>query len=257
MFSSTSRSRVPVLAVFASVVAASLVLFSLPVGARPSRLRGGADATVNADNRATNRTLVATGTARVRGIPDVLQMQFGVRTRGRTVGEALDRNSKAASRVVAVLFDGGVDKTDLQTSNFSISPSHDPRTGDVTGYEVGNVLTVRLRDMDRVGSLIDQAVEAGGDDVVMHGVTFEFADATALISAARGEAVRRARSQAEELAKAAGVELGEIRKISESSEQAVPLFSVPEAARSQASDVTIEPGTEELTVMVTIVYTLR
>lgn len=252
MLPSTHRSRVIACTVFVIVLAAPLALSVAPVGARPTVLSGATEPT---GDDVAKRTLVATGTARVRGIPDVLEMRLGVQSRGRTVGDALDRNNAAASKIVEVLFDGGVDPKDLQTSNFSIHPTYGSRTGEVTGYEVSNVLTVRLRDIDGAGGLIDRAAEAGGDDAVMYGVSFAFQDATDLIAAARTEAVRRARRQAEQLAEAADVELGKVQSISESSDESIPVFAAPEVARS--TDVAIQPGTEELTVRVTIVYALR
>lgn len=205
-----------------------------------------------------DRTVVGTGIGRIRGVPDVLTMTMGVTSRGRTVGEALDRNNAAAAKVVDVLVDGGVDKRDLQTSNFSIGPVRDDRSGNITGYQASNVLTVTLRDLGRAGKLIDRAAEAGGDDVVVRGVQLGFDDTSDLVARARADAVKRARSQAEQLARAAGVELGEVLTINESSRDLGPVLAAPETTdRAQALDVTIEPGTEELTVYVTIVFALR
>ena len=122
---------------------------------------------------------------------------------------------------------------------------------------MSNLVSVQLRDLAKAGSLIDKAAGAGGDDVVMHGVSFGFDDTSGLIAQARAEAVKRARTQAEQLAEAAGVELVEVRTISESSYDPGPVAAAPEASSRAADSVAISPGSEELSVQVTIVYTIR
>lgn len=221
---------------------------------RSDRVRTGLD--LPTDATATDRTLVATGTARVRGVPDVLTMTLGVTTRADSVGTALDRNNATVDKVMRVLTDGGVDKKDVQTSSFSISPVYDDGS-DIDGYQVSNLVSVQLRDLDHAGQLIDQAASAGGDDVVMQGVSFGFDDTSALVAQARAEAVKRARAQAEQLADAAGVTLVEVRTISESSFDPGPVAVAPEASARAADAIAISPGAEELSVQVTVVYTIR
>jgi hypothetical protein len=244
------------LLVGATALAAIVVATAVPVAAdtaRPTRARAATEPTAET----TDRTVVATGTAKVRGVPDVLTMTLGVTSRADTVGAALDRNNAAVGKVMDVLTDAGVDEKDVQTSSFSIGPVYDDRGAKVTGYQVSNLVTVTLRDLARAGTLIDRAAQAGGDDVVMHGVSFSFDDASGLVARARAEAVRRARAQAEQLAQAAGVELVAVRTISESSPDAGPVLSAPEASARADTGVAIAPGSEELSVQVTVVYTIR
>ncbi|MBM3658609.1 MAG: DUF541 domain-containing protein [Actinobacteria bacterium] len=221
---------------------------------RPRRAATGLDATTAP--AAADRTLVATGTARVRGVPDVLTMNLGVSTRGDSVGDALGRNNDAIRKVMAVLRDGDVDEKDIQTSSFSISPYYDDNS-EIDGYQVSNLVTVQLRDLAKAGTLIDKAAGAGGDDVVMRGVSFGFDDTSALVAQARTDAVKRARAQAEQLSEAAGVTLVEVRTISESSYDPGPVAAAPQAELRAADSVAIAPGAEELSVQVTVVYTIR
>jgi uncharacterized protein YggE len=259
----TQRTRRPrrTLPVLATATAAALVMALLAANAAPAAARSGrrngvttATEPVSGDSP---RTLVATGIARVRGVPDLLTMTLGVSTRGRTVGEALDRSNRAGAEVMAVLADRGVDKKDIQTSSFSVGPVYDDRSTEITGYQVSNLVTVQLRDLAGAGSLIDDAALAGGDDVVVQGVSFGFDDTSDLVAQARAEAVKRARNQAEQLARAAEVELGEVRTISESSMDTGPVLAAPEAASRATDDVGIEPGSEELSVQVRIVFAIR
>lgn len=262
--SHSTRPRRPSVRIVAVVVAALTGLVGIattaPASARTARTERSArhrtgldqpDATPTAD-----RTLVATGTARVRGVPDVLTMTLGVTTRGDTVGAALDRNNDALTKVMKVLDEGDVDAKDVQTSSFSISPVYDDNS-DIDGYQVSNLVVVQLRDLARAGTLIDRAAAAGGDDVVMHGVSFGFDDTSSLVAQARAEAVKRARAQAEQLSEAAGVQLVEVRTITESSIDDGPVLAAPEAPSRAAGSVAISPGSEELSVQVTVVYTIR
>ena len=258
-----------------TLVALTTVLAAVPIGAnigpaaarsdpsdrfaRSARTSRATDATLPTDPTATPRTVVGTGIARVRGVPDLLTLTLGVTSEARTVGEALDRNNDALDRVMKALRDGGVEKQDIQTSNFSIGSKRDDRTNEINGYQVTNLVTVRIRDLAKAGSLIDKAAEAGGDDVVMQGVSFGFDDTSDLIAQARADAVKRARSQAQQLADAAGVQLGDVITISESSRDYGPVLAAPEAAAKSpaAADVTISPGSEELAVHVSIVFSIR
>ena len=245
----------PIAAVLVTVLVGVLVgTAAAPASARTTRTgrRGTvAVATDTTDTTDPSRTVVATGIAQVRGVPDMLTMTLGVTSRGRTVGEALDRNTTAAKKVMEVLTDGGVDKKDIQTSSFSIGPTYDDH------YQVSNQVSVQLRDLAKAGALIDKAAGAGGDDVVMQGVSFGFDDTSDLVAQARADAVKRARSQAEQLARAAGVELGEVRTISESSTDVGPVAAPEAASKSTADAVPIAPGSQEVSVQVSIVFTIR
>ena len=231
-----------------------LVGAAAPASARTTRQRAAADTGTTTDS---SRTIVATGTARVRGTPDVLTVNLGVTSRGHTVGEALDRNNAAARKVLDVLLDAGVDKKDLQTTNFSIGPIYGDNANDIQGYQVSNIVVAQLRDLDKAGSLLDKAAQAGGDDVVVRNVSFDIDDTSDLVSAARADAVKRARNQAEQLAAAAGVQLGDVLTISESSQDVGPVLAAPEAADRAASTVPIQSGSQELTVQVSVVFSIR
>ena len=251
------------LAAAALTAVAVLATTAAPASARTPRQRTGAG---NGSSTVTEpvatadptRTIVATGTARVRGTPDVLTVSVGVTTRGQSVGEALDRNNSGARRVIDVLLDGGVDKKDVQTTSFSISPIYGDNGNDIEGYAVSNLVVAQLRDLEKAGSLLDKAAQAGGDDAIVRGVRFDIEDTSDLISSARTDAVKRARSQAEQLAAAAGVQLGDVMTITEASRDVGPVEQVyREAADDSAASVPIQTGSEVLTVQVSVVFSIR
>jgi uncharacterized protein YggE len=225
-----------------------------PAAARAAEPGPATRATTVAEATGAPGTVTGVGVARVRGTPDTLTLELGVTSRAKSAGEALSQNSASAQKVISILVEAGIDKKDIQTSNFSITPVTDERGATVIGYSVDNLLTVTLRDLGRAGTLIDRATEVAGDDVVVRGLAFSIDDDSDLVATARQEAVKRARSQAEQLAGAAGVGLGSVVDIHESSPSVGPVLEHGAAASAAAP---IEPGSEILTVEVTIVFSLR
>ena len=208
------------------------------------------------DKSGDRRTITVTSTGLVRGTPDVLELTIGVQTRARTAVEALGRNSTLARKVIDVVKNAGVDEGDIQTSYLSVYPVYDQDGQDFEGYSVSNVVTASLRDFDKAGEVIDAATKIAGDEIVVEGISFSFDDNTELVAKARSDAVKRAKTQAEQLADAAGVDLGDLLSIREDSAPSGPVFDF-EASRSLAATdeaAPIEPGAQAVNVQVTLVY---
>ena len=202
------------------------------------------------------RTIDVVGTGQVRGTPDVLSLTLGVGTRDKSAGTALTHNSELTSRLIGVLRDAGVDEKDIQTANLSISPVYDDDGENVIGYGVSTTVDVQIRDLGKAGQIVDAAAEAAGDEIVVNSLYFSFDDNSDLVAQARAEAVKRARSQAEQLAKAAGVELGDVITMSESTSSEGPVLdAAPKAATAEdAGSVPIQPGSESLAVQVSMSF---
>lgn len=202
-----------------------------------------------------SRRITVTGTGLVRGTPDVLELVVGVKTRALTAAEALNHNSELARKVIDVLRAAGVEDEDLQTSDLSITPFYDDE-GDFEGYAIYNQLHATIRDLDKAGGIIDAATKTAGNEIIVQGVYFSFDDNTALVAKARADAVRRARLQAEQLADAAGVDLGDLLTLSEDSVPYGPVFEadLQRAADGEIAAAPIEPGSESLSVQVTLIY---
>jgi len=206
-------------------------------------------------SREEPRTVTVTATGLVEGTPDVLELVVGVQSRDKSAREALDRNNDLAQKVIDALRDAGVEDDDVQTNNLSVSPSYD-NDGDINGYEVSNLVTAKLKDFDKAGEVIDAATNIAGDEVIIQGVPFD--DNSILVARARTEAVKRARSQAQQLAKAADVDLGDLLSMTEESAPEPPVFEQSADAREgAASAAPIEPGSETLSVQVTLVYEIK
>jgi len=205
------------------------------------------------------RAITVQATGLVRGTPDVLELMLGVDTRGKTAGEALAQNNKLTVGVLKVLDDAGVGDKDIQTSNLSISPVYDDDGEVVIAYEVSNHVVATLRDLSKAGEVVDAATKAAGDEIVVQGLYFSIDDNSGLVAQARADAVKRAKTQAQQLADAAGVKLGELQSLVEESSPVGPVLEAQERAPAPSSgdaSVPIQPGSQQLSVNVTLVYSI-
>ncbi|MCI0777568.1 MAG: SIMPL domain-containing protein, partial [Chloroflexi bacterium] len=150
------------------------------------------------------------GTGSVFGEPDVAILTLGVEAQADSVGEARAEAAEAMDAMVTVLKDSGVEDSDIQTSRFSVEPRYNFRDGEqeLIGFFVNNLVTVKIRDIDETGTLIDDVVEAGGDLTRVQNLRFTIDDLEELQQEARRLAMENAKSKAETLADAGGVDLG-------------------------------------------------
>lgn len=224
---------------------------ALAVGA--AALTGCAANAIGDSTDNTGITTSATGTA--TATPDTVTVTLGVTTRAATARAALDDNNARARSLIDALKERGIPAEDLQTSGLSINPVYGEDTSQITGYEVGNQVRATMRDIGRAGELIDAAASAAGDAVRVDGLSFSVSEDSEALARARAEAVRAARTQAEQMAEAAGVGVGDVRSISDVAVNIPgPLFRGSESFADAA--VPIEPGTQELSVTVTVVFAL-
>jgi uncharacterized protein YggE len=200
------------------------------------------------------RTITVVGTGEVRGTPDVADLTLGVSGRGQTAADVLGTIADRAQKVIDALHGGGVTDDDIQTSDLSVQPVLDDQDR-ITGYEATNTVTARIRDLGKAGGIVDAAAAKAGDNIRVQGITFSIDDDSKLLAAARTKATKRARAQAEQLASGAGVEVGDVQSISEST-SSVPLMYSADAAERAAS-TPLQPGSETLSVSATVVFAIR
>jgi len=219
--------------------------------------------TVVSADEASPRIKVS-GEGSVSLVPDMAILELAVTREAKTARAALDANSAAMSEVLEEMEDEGIAERDLQTSNFSIQPKYfypKPQSSGarqppkIVGYTVRNSLTVRVRDISRVGAILDKSVNLG----VNEGGSIRFAndDPSEATSVARSKAVKNAMEKAETLAGAAGVELGRVLEISERSTNPQPRpmarMAMMEAASSDAA-VPVASGENSYKVVVNMEY---
>jgi len=228
----------------------------IPAGQADAGAAAASGATLVADTTGSaGSSITAQGTGTVTGTPDVVTIAIGVQTQSASAKTALEDNNKRATDVIGVLKDSGVAPADLQTSQLSIYPTYDDKGQQITGYQVTNMVTVKLRDISRAGAVIDAAGKAAGDAVRVQQLTFSIDDDSALRAQARTDAVKRAQAQAKQMADAAGVQLGAVRSIIETP-SATPYYPPMAAASSDGASASmpVQPGSQELSVVIQVVY---
>ena len=116
----------------------------------------------------------------------------------------------AAQGVIDALKAAGISEDDITTTDLSLWPRTDDDGKAIVGYTATNSVNTTIRTIDKAGTTIDAATKAAGDDTRVNGISFSVSDPTAVAGEARAQAVARAKVQAEELAKAAGVKVGPV-----------------------------------------------
>lgn len=201
--------------------------------------------------------ITVTGEGRVEAAPDMATITVGVSTSADTAGAALSTNSKAVAAVLAQLQDAGIAPRDMQTSGLSLGPQYDHSASSgqaaITGYAASNIVTVRVRALERLGGVLDDLVGAGANQ--FHGLGFGLQDPQPAADEARRRAVGEARRKAQLYAEAAGVTLGRVISITE---QTVHDGPGPVLMRSAAAEsaVPIAEGELAMTAQVNVVYEL-
>ena len=202
------------------------------------------------------RQITVVGTGEVKAAPDQATVQIGVQTQGEAARDALTENNAKMAALIEQLKQLGVAEKDIQTSNFSISPTYNNDGRVVTGYQVNNMASVTIRYVAAAGDLLDKIVSAGANTV--WGISFGIGDPKALQSAARDAAIADARTRAEAMAKAAQGTVGQVLSISENIGQVPqPLLMQGGAGAAAADSVAVAPGEQAVTAQVQITYELR
>src|SRR5665647_425993 len=203
------------------------------------------------------------GRAKVAGTPDTLRLDLSVVASATSVSEALASANRSTSAVQKSLLDSNVQKKDLQTSGLNIQPEYDysnnasPR---LKGYQVTESISAKLRDLGRAGDVIGKAVSAGGNAVRVNGISLDLEDTSALVSSARDKAFANAKAKAEQYARAAGRSLGDVSSIAEDVTAPSPIpmpYGLDAASAKDMRSVPIEPGSQDVSVSVTVLFEMR
>ncbi|MFN8487137.1 MAG: SIMPL domain-containing protein [Caldilineaceae bacterium] len=166
---------------------------------------------------AVPRTITVVGEGQVSIKPDTAHANIGVEVVKPTVKEASAENKKVIATVLEVLKKQGIAEKDIQTSGFSIFAERFSQEGSGNGdqvrYHVSNNVMVVIRNLDKVGDVLDAAIEAGANNI--YGVDFSLEDTSKIQSDARAKAIADAKAKAEDLGKLTGVTIGDVVSVSE------------------------------------------
>ena len=203
-----------------------------------------------------------TGQGKVTAVPDIATLRLGIEAQETSVAEAQTQAAEAMDNVMTALTKNGVAKKDIQTQYFSIRQvttwDRVKEEQTVVGYRVTNMVTAKIRDMDKVGSIIDAVAEAGGDLTRINSIGFSVDDPSAYYEEARQKAMADAKAKGEQLAELAGVTLGKPTYISEGISYPVyPRGAIyEEAVAAPAPETSISPGEMEIGRTVQVVYAI-
>ncbi len=207
-----------------------------------------------------DRGIIVSGEGEVRATPDVLAVTLEVETRAGTVAEARAMNTEAAAKLIAVLKAGGIAERDIQTRNISVNAEYDrPDRGapSVAGYVVSNSIRVSLRDLEKAGGTIDDALAAAGDAGRLGGIRFDFSKPAPLYVEARIRACRDAREKAQALAAGMGVKLGKLISVVEGAPDSGPQPRMAMFAARVKESMPIEAGESFISASVTARYAIK
>jgi uncharacterized protein YggE len=201
--------------------------------------------------------ITVTGTGTVTGTPNQLILSMGVQVNAGSVGSALGQADQVVNRVTATLRARGVTPADIQTSGLYIQPNYRNNSQIPDSYGVDESITATLRRISAAGAQIDAAVQAGGNAVTVDGISLNLTDTSSLLGRARAAAVADARHKASQYAAALGRPLGPVVSITDQAPtQPILPYANGAAGASRAPSVPISPGTQQLSVSVTVVYAI-
>jgi uncharacterized protein len=221
---------------------------------------GALAAPLSAEEKPMERIVTVSASGTVSAEPDEAIISTGVTSESKTAREALSKNTEAMKKVIAELKAQGIEPKDIQTTQFNVDPvSAYPKEGQppvVTGYRVTNSVAVRVRNLDKLGGVLDQLVTVGANQI--GGISFDVSKAETLKDDARKEAMANALRRAKLLAAASGADVGEVMQISEevNFQGPQPVMYARKIAMS-AEAAPVERGSQQLESRVTVTWKLK
>ncbi len=203
------------------------------------------------------QTVSFTGEGKVKAEPDTAKVDIGLITEGKDTITVQNENSSKMNAVIKFLKDKGIGEADVKTSNYSLSPKYEYGKGksSLAGYTLSQNLTVTVRNLGKIGEVLDGAVSNGANRI--DSVSLFIEKPEELKNKAREEAVRIAKEKAALTSSTAGFRLGRLVGFSEGFSGEPPIFYESLAKGGGAPAPQIEPGTQEIKVNVTLTYLLK
>ncbi len=206
--------------------------------------------------------ITATGTGKVSIKPDVAYIQMGVMTINKDARKAQEDNKTTMNKVIEKLKSMGIDDKDIQTTSYEISPqySYQDNKQILEGYQVENIVKVTVRDIDKVGDILDAAAREGINR--SYGISFGVIDSDSVYKEALKKAIDNAKGKAEVMAEQAGVSLQKPVAIYEGTapekiyQRSGIAYDTIERASSVAA-VPISSGELEIEANVVVVYQIQ
>jgi len=237
-------------------------------GAQPANVSGGGPnlvqpvAVVNQAAPSVGRGITVVGMGKAAGTPDVAQVSVGIETNDDSVQKAVADNKDKMTKLLDTLKDLGIADKDIQTTNYGVytqrQPGPDGKGQGPTTYQVNNQVNVTVRDVAKLGDVLDKVVAAGANNV--YGVNFSVDDTSKLEADARAKAIADAKARADSLAKLTGVTLGEVVSVSEIIGSPGPVYDgarMSVAAGLGGGGAPIQPGELEVNMSIQVTFAIK
>ncbi|CAN7559739.1 SIMPL domain-containing protein [Mesorhizobium sp. LjNodule214] len=214
-----------------------------------------------ADSQPAPRIIVS-GEGQATAAPDLALLTLSVMREAKTARAALDANNGAMAAVIAAMKSAGIKDRDLQTAGIQINPRYNytnkpdgSQEAELVAYQVTNTLSVRIRDIDKTGDILDKAVSLGVNQG--GGIAFSNEDPSAAVTEARKKAVANAVTKAKTLAEAAGVSIGRVLEITDQNIAPPPMPINAKAFDAAGAAVPVQAGENSYAVQVTVTFELK
>lgn len=247
---SINKSRTAVYTLILSTILLVFFLFGLP-----SLAQAEGNGTPNIP------VVVVSAYSTVDVTPDQAQISMAVVKTNPNLSKAMELNNRHTEQALAALKNAGISADDIKTSNFSVYPQYDySETGqnNIIGYQVTNEISVLVRDLNKLGKILDTALNSGANN--LNYINFQKSDTSAAENQALIQAVKRAREKALVLSNASGMNLGRLLSITEGCSQPVTYGNMVYAGKEAmggAGAVPINPGELQIKASVTIIYEMN
>lgn len=218
-------------------------------------------------NKNPKNTISISAEGKVIAIPDLATVTLGVITTGASANEVQTESSKKINSIIDFVKKQGIEKDDISTSDFSIYPQQDFRDGKtvITGYQANQSISIKVKGVDKttdkLSKILGGVTSTGANQV--NGVSLGFDDPDNLKQQARKAAIEKAKQKAQDLAASAGLRLGKVVSVSEStySGSPVPMYDSygygGGGAEMKAVSPNIEPGNQDVTANMTVVFEVK
>jgi uncharacterized protein YggE len=241
----------PTVRTVAAAACGALVVAVAALAVRP----GPAAGAPTTDPGVAPHTITVSATGKVTVVPDVARVYLGVTIQKPTVKAARDAAATTMTAIIDALGGLGIAEADLQTSGLSLSPRYDPKSPTkLLGFTISEQLQVTVRDLDKAGEVVDMAMAKGATD--LNGIGFEVSDPAKALDDARAHAVAAARTSGQAMAAAAGATLGAVVSIADASAPMPLYYGVAGAAPAADVRTPVQPGTQDVSAAVVIVFEL-
>lgn len=200
--------------------------------------------------------ITVTGTADVKSKPDTAFVTFGVITQDANAAKAAQQNAAIANAIIDAVVKTGIAKTDIETTGYSVSPVMDYQKNPAVliGYQVSNQVKAKVRNITKIGALIDAATKAGANNV--QGVDFVTEDNAKIREQALSEAAKDAQKKAQTLADTLGVKLGKVISITEIGSPSPRPLEYAMKSDAMMAATPILPGNVTSTATVKVVFSI-